>query len=298
MIAKRMPTFGNFAKNRGESAYPHLWEGLVYGWSPFLGPQPAGIKGRAVSNSALRTTFQAVSLNLTSGWSDTAGNPLGNAPSFNGTSQFGQSALSLDLTGTAKLTVCCWYRWTTNANDDDLLLESSTNANSNQHAITFNPNDSIQALFTIRIRSAAGANNNVKFARPTAGVWHHLMVVMDRGAGAAQIIGVWVDGIPQALTQITADTTSGTFGNFTWYFMSRGGASLFGAGNLGDVWLYAHNQFGNKEAQLFYAGASPLSRLPVAVQPHIMRRRFWSVAAGIYRYPVLVARPHEQLIYE
>jgi hypothetical protein len=288
MIAKRMPTFANWAKCRGESAYPHLWDELVYGWSPFLGPQPAVIKGRILNNSPLKTTYQQVDLNLTSGgWPDTSGNPIGTGPAFNGTTQFGQSSQTLDLTGTTRLTLCLWCKWTAFNNDDKLMMESSTNANSNANAITLNPNSSSALNFSVRINTNGAGQNAVKFTRPSAGIWHHYMIVMDRTLGAQQVSGVWVDGIPQTLTQTGTDTTSGTFGNYTWYMMSRAGSSLFGAGVLGDVWIYAHTMFGNKEAQMFFAGASPYTRNPLPAQANIMRRRFWSVPAATPNYDLI-----------
>ncbi len=83
---------------------------------------------------------------------------------------------------------------------------------------------------------------------------HHYVIVYNRNAGAQQVVAVYVDGVPQALTQNATDTdATGGFGNTAWklYFSWNG--------DLGDFFVYPNRLLGQGEAIAFYRGASPLT---------------------------------------
>ena len=178
---------------------------------------------------------------------------------FNGSTQALNTSTTLSLGGFSQLTVGFWLHWTTNANDDALGLESSTNVNSNAAAILINPNNSGTAGTTsVVVRASAGAGNSIRFTRPSAGVWHHWLATFDRTAGAQQVTAVYIDGISQTLTQVTTNTTStGGFGNFTWYMMSRATTSLFGTGRFCELALWPGQLLTASEASTLAGGELP-----------------------------------------
>ena len=88
-------------------------------------------------------------------------------------------------------------------------------------------------------RSGSSENrNSVFFERPSAGVWHHYVLVIDSAAAA--------DERDRALRRRQAGelpvgengTGAGAFANSTLYLMSRAGNALFGAGALQDLAIY------------------------------------------------------------
>jgi len=158
------------------------------------------------------------------------------ALSFDGVNDFGTTALN--LSGTPKLTLEFWLKWTTNTSNDDLAFEFTSNFNNTNGGFLVNPNSSTS---TGRFEVALGrgtARNSAYFTRPSAGVWHHYAIVMDTSAAAAQQILVYVDGSPVSIVKGSSGTGAGNFANSTLNFMSRNGSSLFGAGVLDEVAIY------------------------------------------------------------
>ena len=110
----------------------------------------------------------------------------------------------VNLSATSKLTLEFWLKWNAYANDDDLALEFTPNFNGNAGGFLVDPNAPEHGgKFAVGIGSG-DSRNNVYFARPSAGAWHHyaLRARHDR-AGREQIIP-YVDGQPVALPRPTA----------------------------------------------------------------------------------------------
>jgi YD repeat-containing protein len=158
------------------------------------------------------------------------------AASFDGTND--NAAASVNLSGTSKVTIEFWMKWTTNTNNDDLAFEFTSNNTNNNGAFVINPNSTTS---TSRFEVALGRNgsrNNVYFTRPSAGVWHHYAFVLNTAATASQQILPYVDGQPVSFVKGSSGTGAGNFANSTLNFMSRNGSSLFGAGVLDEVAIY------------------------------------------------------------
>jgi hypothetical protein len=158
------------------------------------------------------------------------------AASFDGTND--NAAASVNLSGTSKVTIEFWMKWTTFANNDDLAFEFTNNNTNSNGAFVINPNSTTS---TSRFEVALGRNgsrNNVYFTRPSAGVWHHYAFVLNTTALAATQIIPYVDGLPVAFVKGSSGTGAGNFANSTLNFMSRNGSSLFGAGALDEVAIY------------------------------------------------------------
>jgi len=242
---------GGYADCRDDSLYPDLWPD--HGWCPSL-----GIQGASLRNVAHRR-HPPLTLSTGNTWSVNP-DPVGPAPQYNGTSHFAQTAAAIDLTDTTVLTLAFWLYWDSFSNNDDLVLESSANFNSNQHGLIINADASDQGgAGYAGINASGAALNSVTYPRPTAAAWHHWAFVLDRGAGAQQVRALYIDGQPVTLTQVATTTTSGTFGSFTWNFMCRNGASLFADGRMGDFLMYKR-LLGQAEAVRLYRGEHPLHR--------------------------------------
>jgi len=154
--------------------------------------------------------------------------------SFNGLNQYGST--TLDLSGTSAVTLSFWMNWTSYANDDRLAMEFTSNFNDSSSGFMVDPNSSAAGggQFEVGLQGDAGYNQ-VVFARPTPG-WHHYTFIFNKAAAAQAI--PYVDGIAVPYTQITTSINTNNFGTDSLYFMSRGGASLFGNGALDEVQLY------------------------------------------------------------
>jgi PKD repeat protein len=158
------------------------------------------------------------------------------AASFDGTND--NAAASVNLSGTSKLTLEFWMKWTTNTNNDDLAFEFTANNTNNNGAFVVNPNSTTSSSrFEIAL-GRNGSRNNAYFTRPSAGVWHHYAIVLNTAATASQQILVYVDGAAVSITKGSSGTGAGNFANSTLNFMSRNGSSLFGAGTLDEVAIY------------------------------------------------------------
>jgi YD repeat-containing protein len=158
------------------------------------------------------------------------------AASFDGVND--NAAASVNLSGTSKATIEFWMKWTANANNDDLAFEFTANNTVNNGAFVINPNSTTSSSrFEVAI-GRNGSRNNIYFARPSAGVWHHYAIVLNTTAAAAQQILPYVDGEAVSFVKGSSGTGAGNFANSTLNFMSRNGSSLFGAGSLDEVAIY------------------------------------------------------------
>jgi len=158
------------------------------------------------------------------------------AASFDGTND--NAAASVNLSGTSKVTIEFWMKWTSFANNDDLAFEFTANNTNNNGAFVINPNSTTSSSRFEVALGRNGSRNNVYFTRPSAGVWHHYAFVLNTTATASQQILPYVDGQLVSFVKGSSGTGAGNFANSTLNFMSRNGNSLFGAGVLDEVAIY------------------------------------------------------------
>ena len=173
------------------------------------------------------------------------------AASFDGTND--NAAASVNLSGTARVTIEFWMRWTSNANNDDLAFEFTANNTNNNGAFVVNPNSTTSSSRFEVALGRNGSRNNVYFTRPSAGVWHHYAFVFNTTAIAGQQILPYVDGQAVSFVKGSSGTGAGNFANSTLNFMSRNGNSLFGAGALDEVAIYNQALTATQIAQHFAA---------------------------------------------
>jgi PKD repeat protein len=149
------------------------------------------------------------------------------------------ASAKVDLSASKAITVEFWMKWNSWANDDDLAMEFTNNFNQNAGGFLIDPNaPQLSGTFGVGIGAEGPSRNNVFFARPSAGQWHHYAFVLDTSAPAAQQITPYVDGVPVAYTKLDSGTGALPFANSTLSFMSRASSALFGAGDLDEVAIY------------------------------------------------------------
>jgi YD repeat-containing protein len=158
--------------------------------------------------------------------------------SFDGSND--AASAPLNLSGTNKLTIEFWLKWSSFANNDDLAFEFTPNSSNTNGGFFVDPNSS-ELLALSRFGVGIGrstSRNTAYFTRPSANVWHHYAIVMDSSATASQQVIPYVDGVAVSYTKLNSGTGAGNFANSTLYFMSRNASSLFGKGNLDEVAIY------------------------------------------------------------
>jgi YD repeat-containing protein len=164
------------------------------------------------------------------------GNDSNPSASFDGTNDAASAALN--LSGTSKLTLEFWLRWSSYANNDDLAFEFTPNSSNTNGGFFIDPNSpELSGRFGVGIGRLT-SRNTAYFSRPSSNAWHHYAIVFDSTATASQQVIPYVDGTAVSYLKLNSGTGAGAFANSTLYFMSRNASSLFGKGNLDEVALY------------------------------------------------------------
>lgn len=161
------------------------------------------------------------------------------ARSFNGTSNFINSASTVDLSASNLITVSFWLFQNAFSNGDQLAMESSVNFNSNNGTFIVDPNASTGTQ-KFEFGCHFTGTNTVEFARPTANQWHHYLLLMS--LASANNEKAWVDGIAQSVANVTNTNTTGNFGVWTIYLASRAGTGLFNASQMAEVAIWTADE--------------------------------------------------------
>jgi len=139
------------------------------------------------------------------------------------------------------ITTTFWFKWLNYANDDDLLVELSTNGNLLQNTFIIDPNSSAptNGVFQFSIFGNGIGNYYGSYInRPTQNVWHNLSIIWDNSTTNGNII-CYLNGILQNTTvNRNLKNSSGNFRTDNLYLMSRAGASLFGNGEISNLNIY------------------------------------------------------------
>jgi PKD repeat protein len=151
-------------------------------------------------------------------------------------------AIPMDLSGQSSITVEFWLKWNAYGNDDALAMEFTPNYNNSAGGFLVDPDaPEFGGTFGVGIGNG-GARNNVFFARPSVGVWHHYALVLDPTQSAATEVTPYVDGQLVSYQHEASGTGAGAFANSTLYLMSRDGSSLFGRGSLDELAVYSGDE--------------------------------------------------------
>lgn len=158
------------------------------------------------------------------------------ARQFNGTDQALNSASALTLSTHPVITLSFWMYWDAFADDDDLAAEYTNNFNA-KNGFIVDPNESGTSKFMCGMSGSVGGLYWLDvFTRPSAATWHQYIFEFNRTTPSN---AVWVDNSSQSLTLNVHTLVGGTnYDDATFYLMSRGVASLFGAGRLFEFAIY------------------------------------------------------------
>jgi hypothetical protein len=190
-----------------------------------------------------------------------AATPASAARQTNGVDQCLQTASTVDLSTHAQIAVQMWLWWDAFDNNDSLAMEFSADHNAQTNAFIVNPEDSGFAHFVVGYHVVAGTYNTRGIEQPSPGGWHHVVFNIDRSQpGTGEITSIFVDGVSKVLqTDAVADSV-GNFGNHTLYLMSRGCASLWGAGRIAEVAIWGGvNLSASQVASLYNSGNGALA---------------------------------------
>jgi hypothetical protein len=146
---------------------------------------------------------------------------VGNARSFNGTSDCGQTAEAIDLTSYEKI-VMEWIGKFPSYPHDGLAFEFSPNASSNAGAFYFAPELSGNAVTFLK---GDVSYNYANFAQANSN-FHHFVAVFDQTLVGYEV-KYYIDVIEQTPSGGSTSSNNGTFGNFKMNLGSRDGTSYF-----------------------------------------------------------------------
>jgi hypothetical protein len=163
----------------------------------------------------------------------------GSGLKFNGTSQ--AASIAIDLSGTPQISLSFLMWWDAFANNDKLMAEYTADYNA-ANGIIIDPNSNGgggAGTFTFGTSLVPGPFYWLNtFTRPSANVWHHYVLTMDR---TNKLNTAYVDGV-SAAGYGNGTQNGGAYGNFansTLYLMSRNATALFGAGRLSELALFS-----------------------------------------------------------
>lgn len=149
----------------------------------------------------------------------------------------GAFSAAIDLSGRNVLTVEFFLKWTAFANNDAMAIELTVDGGATAGGFYIDPNQSGGA-FQVSMKTAASQGTQ-NFNRPSAGVYHHIVLVIDRTVTVLNgAFKLYIDSVLQTATGSVDGSFSGNFANSTLYGMARAGTSLFATGSMDELVLY------------------------------------------------------------
>lgn len=192
----------------------------------------------AVGATSLTAAVGGIAINLTGATAGVSGQVDGTAISFNGTSNFGATATSIDLTSYNKIVVEALFNSNAYTNSDKIAWELSTTINSQTTGFAFVSDALNQTNKSNLILRGDSGYNFAYFTKPSASNWHHIVAIYDKGALTNEV-QFYIDGeLQTALSRFVTNNTN-NFGNFIFYLMSRGGTTLFSGGKIQHLAIYS-----------------------------------------------------------
>ena len=163
----------------------------------------------------------------------------------------------LNLTETHAVSVSFWAErnYTTEAGGGALFATGRSDASSTT-GFALLPDNSTCHGIQAEFRGNVGTTSNC-YSQPSSGVWHHLVVVMDKSRTGGDAIALYVDGVLQNPNwNLSSSTNTNSFGNDPLYLFSQGGTSQFASGSIRDFRVYDTALNAQQVAQL-YADSKP-----------------------------------------
>ncbi|KND51634.1 MAG: putative glucanase [Parcubacteria bacterium C7867-001] len=192
---------------------------------------------------------------------------FGKALSFDGTNDYIETVSTISYGGSNTATISFWLNWTSYADDcDPALASGDTDANAGAWVVV--PNDcDFPGYFTATIGDGGGGARTEGITRPSAGSWHHIVVVLDNSSAAGSLT-FYVDGVAQSDTVLN-DTKGAAGTMFTAKLTGMaytGGAFFWGAGKMDDLRLYNRSLSAPDVAKLYKQGAVRINASSITLQ--------------------------------
>jgi type II secretory pathway pseudopilin PulG len=157
---------------------------------------------------------------------------------FNGTNDIMSSSQSLDLSGTNKISISIWMKFTTTATD--VLFEHSVNDNVN-NAFFIATGDGSPAGHIEFCDHSNSAGYNVIYTSNTHndGHWHNVVITSDRSLNGANQSKIYIDGVDETVNNPNyVSDISENYGTYPLYIGSRSGLIAPFAGQIDDARIY------------------------------------------------------------
>ena len=188
------------------------------------------------------------------------------ARDFNGSTQYGQSAIN--LSAHSKLTVSMWL-WidARSAGSFDMYMELGDGGIGAGRFAIFD--DNTTSIFNIFHRGSTGESSGT-FPQLATGQWHHLMFTSDFTLSTNEV-DLYLNGALQTPSSRPANinnASGSTYANTTLNFMSRNAASLHGDGKQAEVGIWGGVVLNANEAMALYRGARARDVRPGSLTHH------------------------------
>jgi hypothetical protein len=175
----------------------------------------------------------------------------------NGTNQGLQSA-TLSLGAPSKLALAYWLWWDAFASASDVAVEYGPEWNIEASAGLLSTPDYTDGTFVNGCGDTVGISLRT-FVRPSAANWHHYVHNFDLALSSEDYINSYIDGSLASLTTLFTTNPTSTFGNKALNLMCRNNTSLFGAGRIAEVAIWAGVNLDATEASNLAGGTLPTS---------------------------------------
>ena len=186
MNSKVQPSWKQgFARNRGESQAPQLWDGMVGAWIPALGPTGGTLNDVSINKNNGTLT----NMNLASDW---VISPYGYALKFDGINDYVNCGDLSFIDGATALSIVVLVRFTDLSVDSTILAKDYFTGYAqllfwrDDRGTLESRNNTIAIIFgngvsRCRIEGADGSMNDTD--------WHHIVVTFDSGTAHLYIDG-------------------------------------------------------------------------------------------------------------
>lgn len=190
--------------------------------------------------TTLSPAVGGVPITITNATAGVGGQTDGTAVSFNGTSSFGVTNSNINLTAYNKVVVeaMLYVNSYDSTNRITWELSPSTVLAGNPGSFYFAQDTTAPAGHSPVLRGNVGLSV-AKHTTSAPGVWRHVVAVYNMGL-ATNEVDLYIDGVLQTPTSRTTNSNNtANFGNYPFYVMSRGGTSLFSAGQMQHLAIYS-----------------------------------------------------------
>lgn len=254
------------ARTMALSGFPRFWKGLFAAYDPTL-----GVTGGVLQDASGNGNDLALSGIVAPG--DWPPDKHGRSVEFNGTDEYGSA--SVDFGTASKVLTISWAMKWAYADDNAIFMELTSDFLTTDGAFLIRPNNTATSTFLVSIQDSTGASKfrTEDAPRPASDEWHNYSIVLDNSTTGGNI-KIYIDGCLQS-ENIVADTKdqSSNWAVDTLNLFSRDGASLFGDGRIGPLYIHTRELSANEIGVLHRDPHAPFRQrgtsFIVSVAPHV-----------------------------